>query len=359
MKDKNKRMNKKIKKLSISIALAGIAITLGLCYFLIMGVPENSKDYSSLASTEAPKTVSTAAQNKDSSKSEADPMAMPLEDQLVRELKKYYGKTISRISTQASIYDIRNSIIGSHPEGKVFFDKLLKRAFPDLAAEISKTLTKLDSYNQWLAANEAKLSQMTKEQKIAALWEKRRELFGDAAEEIWSDEMLATETRKEKVQDALAFLNEDRDTSMEQKLTLYQNVLKETYQGSPEEYILTQKPILAKVFFSIDSVQDELKQMSPDQRQMTINKIRRDIGFSEQQVEDMEKRDTDRNQRWDVGLKYMEERKQVMAEFQGPEQEEKVKALREKYFKDEAQTIALEEKDNFFRFERQRFYGRN
>ena len=71
-------------------------------------------------------------------------------------------------------------------------------------------------------------------------------------------------------------------------------------------------------------------------------------------------RDADNNQRWDVGLKYMAERKKVVEEFQGPEQQEKLKALREQYFKDEAQTIQLEEeKDGFFRFERPRFYGRN
>jgi hypothetical protein len=49
-----------------------------------------------------------------------------------------------------------------------------------------------------------------------------------------------------------------------------------------------------------------------------------------------------------------------MNNFKGPEREEKLKALREKYFQDEANTIEREEEnDNFFRFERPHIYGRN
>lgn len=349
-----------MKKLSISIGIAGFILAIGLSYVFMMRDTENTRDPGNLQSDGASvKNVPDTAAPKDSLQAKVDRTAMPIEDQLVKELKKYYGKTISQKSTQASIYDIRNAIIGSHPDGKTFFNTILKRAFPDLADEIAGTMEKLDLYNRWLAENEPALSQMTTENRMAALWEKRTELFGDDAREIWSDEMLATETRKEKVHDVIAFLNESRDTTIEGKLNLYQDVLKETYKGSPEEYILSQQAILAKVFFSIDSVHEELKQMNPDQRQMTINKIRRDMGFAEQQIEEMEKRDAERNRRWNAGLEYMEERKQVVETFEGSEQEEKLIVLREKYFKDEAQTIAREENDNFYRFERPRFYGRN
>lgn len=76
-------------------------------------------------------------------------------------------------------------------------------------------------------------------------------------------------------------------------------------------------------------------------------------------LEEMEKRDAERNRRWDIGLNYMEARKSVVSEFEGPEQEEKLKVLREEFFKDEAKTIELEEADDFFRYERPRYYGRN
>ncbi len=343
-----------MKKIVIGIAV--FVLVIGFCYVFITRDSGSRQDPNTIQPAVSP--ASTGSETG-AATPKADQPVIPIEDQLVRELKKYYGKTISQKSTQASIYDIRNSIIGSRPDGRIFFNNVLKRAFPELADEIIRTLEKLDRYNRWLAENEPRLSQMSREERRAALWEKRRALFGDDAEDIWSEDMLATETRKEKVQETLAFLNESRDTTIEEKLGVYQDVLKETYAGSPEEYLLSQQPILAKVFFSIDSVQEELKQMSPDQRQMAINKIRREMGFTEPQIEQMEMRDAERNQRWDVGLKYMEERKAVVEQFSGPEQEEKLTALREAYFQDEAKTIELEEKGDFFRFERPRFFGRN
>jgi hypothetical protein len=56
----------------------------------------------------------------------------------------------------------------------------------------------------------------------------------------------------------------------------------------------------------------------------------------------------------------MQERNSVVENFSGPEREEKLKGLREKYFNSEANTIKREENnDNFFRFQRSHIYGRN
>lgn len=363
-------MDRKMKKVSISIAIVVFVFVIGLFYFLIMRDTGDTQGQYKISATKTPATTASdaavkqaplpSAHKSDSLKDKFGQMGVPIEDELVKELQKYYGATISEKSTQASIYDIRKSFVGSRPDGRDFFYNILKRAFPDLADEIMKTLDKLDLYNQWLLENDAVLAQMNIEERMAALWKKRIELFGEDAKEIWVDEVLATDSRKGKMLDTLEFINGSQDTTIEEKLKLYQDSLQETYKGTPEQYFLDQKPILAKIFFSVDSVQNELKQMTPDQRQAAINKIRRDMGFTQEQVEEMEKVDADRNQKWEVGLKYMEERKQVAEEFQGEQQKEKLKALREKYFKDEAQTIQLEEEnDGFFRFERPRFFGRN
>jgi hypothetical protein len=284
----------------------------------------------------------------------------PLSNQFVRELKKYYGKTISDKSTQAGLLDIRNSIMRSQPDkGKALFYAILKRAFPDQADAIMNTLDKLDQYNRWLEDNKTMLSQMTATQRLAALEKKRSDLFGEDAQKIWTGEQLATEARKAKVQDTLAYLNKSDDTTMDEKVEVYQGTLREAYEGTPEKFILDQDHLLTKVFFSIDSVQNELKQMSPDQRQLEINRIRKKMGLTEKQVESMAKRDADNELRWEAGLQYMKEREVVVQQYNGPEQEEKLKALREQYFDDEAKTIELEEKDDFFRFKRTHIYGRN
>jgi hypothetical protein len=336
-------MDRNLKLLS-KIAI-GSAVLLSVALFFII----HDTDY-----RPAQKTIQTVNENPLLVENDS------FSDQIVNQLKKYYGKTISEKSTQASLIGIRDFIVGTHPvDGKVLFYTILKRAFPDYADDIMKTLDKLDQYNSWLADNKKMLIQMTAGERAAALWKKRRELFGDDAEKIWSGDMLATEARKAKVKDTLAILNKSDNTTIDEKIEVYRGTLNEVYKGSPEEFILGQNDLMAKVFFSIESVQDELKKMNPEQRQLEMNNIRRKMGFSEEQVEEMENRDADREQRWENGLKYMQQREDIVREFDEPEREERLNALREQYFQDEAKTIELEEKDSFFRFKRPHIYGRN
>jgi hypothetical protein len=284
----------------------------------------------------------------------------PLSDQFVKELKKYYGATISEVVTQAGLFDLWKSFMGSHPDrGRELFYGILKRAFPGYADAIMATLDKLDEYNRWLEHNKALLARMSATERLEALQKKRMELFGDDARKIWTGEELATESRRAKVQDTLAYLNQTEDMTMDDKIEVYQGSLREAYENTPEKFILDQGPLLAKVFFSIDSVQNELKQMTPLERQQELNRIRRKMGFTEQQVERMEKRDADNELRWEAGLNYMKDREEIVRQFEGPQQEEKLRELREQYFDDEAKTIELEEKGDFFRFKRQHIYGRN
>jgi len=288
------------------------------------------------------------------------PGSDPFSDRIVHELQKYYGGTISDKATQASIIGVRDLVEGARPaDGRALFLAILQRSFPDYSGDIMETLDKLDEYNRWLEENKERLLRMSAAERAAAMWEKRKELFGEDAERIWSGEMLAAEARNAQVQDTIVMLNESTDTSIDEKLHMYRDILRETYEGSPEEYILEQNELLSKVFFSMDSVQEELKQMSPEQRQAEIDRIRGEMGFTGNQIESMARRDADNQRRWDIGLEYMEERGRIVREFQGREQEERLKALRERYFLDEAGTIELEEKDGFFRFERPRIYGRN
>ncbi len=333
------------RKLKISGVALGIAAIVSVIVLLILHDSNPRSDYNQF-----PKEIGKTPLGAQD----------PLSNQFVNELKKYYGKSISDKVTQAGLLDIRNSILRSHPDkGKAMFYAMLKMAFPDQADEIMNTLDKLDQYDLWLKENKTMLSQMTATQRLAALEKKRRELFGGDAEKIWTGEQLATEARKAKVQDTLAYLNNSDNTTMDEKVEVYQGTLREAYEGTPEKFILDQDHLLTKVFFSIDSVQDELKQMSPDQRQLEINRIRKKMGFTEQQVDKMAKRDADNELRWEAGLQYMKEREVVVQQYNGPELEEKLKTLREQYFDDEAKTIELEEKGDFYRFKRPHIYGRN
>ncbi len=283
-----------------------------------------------------------------------------LEDRLVDELKKFYGDSISKKSTQAMLVKVMEFLTNLDPQhGESRFYNILKRAFPDLADEIMSIVKKMAAYNRWYEENRQRLAAMTELERKGAIWEKRREIFGDEAEAVWSEEVFAYEERKQTMKETIGLLDDAYDLTTEEKLKIYMDTLNETYGNTPEAYALENKSLLAKVFFGIESVQNELKEMPPDQRQAEINRIRREMGFTEAQVEEHEKIDQYRNRRWETGLLYMQERDALLAESEGEALEEKLKALREKYFKHEAKTIELEEKDGFFRFKRPRVYGRN
>lgn len=284
----------------------------------------------------------------------------PFVDRMVREFKKYYGQTIAERATQAGIISLRDFVLGTRPDnGKAVFYTILKKSFPAYADQIMDTLARLDAYNRWLAENKDALLKMSKSERTAALWKKRHELFGDDAEKIWKGDMLATEARKAQVLDAINALNEEDGTSIEDKLQVYEGALRNTYKDSPEAFILEQPELLSKVFFSIDAVQNELKKMTPEQRQQTINDIRKQMGSTDEQIARMAAHDTDNEQRWQVGYQYMEKRDEAAKLYQGEELEAHLKTLRDQYFGREANTIELEEKDGFYRFQRPRIYGRN
>ena len=330
-------MQSKTKKTAIVISTFAVILVIFFCYYFIT----HDADH---------RSVFIKIQEALGKKTSADSFS----DQLVKELQKYYGKTISDKSTQASLIGIRDFVMSTFPaNGKVLFYNILKRAFPDYADEIMKTLDKLDQYNRWLEDNKTVHSKMDMEKK-------KRELFGEDADKIWSGDMLATEVRKAKMQDVMTVLNKSSDTTLNEKLNVYRGALNETYKGTPEEFFLDQKEMLSKAFFSIDSVQGELKQMNSEERQLEINDIRRKMGFDSHEIEEMAEIDAKREQRWNIGLEYMQERNDLVENFNGPQRKEQLKALREKYFQDEANTIEREEEnDNFFRFERPHIYGRN
>jgi hypothetical protein len=74
------------------------------------------------------------------------------------------------------------------------------------------------------------------------------------------------------------------------------------------------------------------------------------MGFSEEEIANRRLLDTEHDRRWETGLKYMQERHQVISTYEGAAQESRLDALRENYFQDEAETIAREEQEGFMRF---------
>jgi len=358
-----------VKKLKIpGLIITGIIVlsAVGLSYFFVTELSREDYPLEDLQSSNEEAASGFFGSDTSSNKtlikklSLGNKAGVSLEDRLVAELQKFYGKTISEKSTQILLLRIKDFLSGPYPQdADERFYAILKRAFPELADEIMETLVKLEEYNAWLDENDGMLSGLNHLEKQGMLWEKRRELFGDDADIIWSEEVLAYEERKRAMKDTIHMLDGSNDTTMDEKLAIYKSTVSQTYTDSPEAYILESTDMLAKVFFSIDSVQEELARLDPDQRRLEIARIRKEMGYASKQINELAAMDDYRSRRWENGLNYMEERDIVEAKYSGSELDEQLKALREKYFKHEAKTIELEEKDGFFRFERKRYYGRN
>jgi len=348
----------KVKKSRSLFAGIIILSALFFLYFIFADRPEDFQPVSDGTASMAgynPNRLQASYSEKPAGKN-----ALSLEDRLVAELQQYYANTISEKSTQALLFRFKNFITGLYPkDGEKRFYAILKRAFPDLADEIMLTLQKMEQYNKWLDENKRAIFGLNDLEKQGMLWQKRRDLFGDDADIIWSEEVLAYEKRKQEMKDTLRMLDGSNDTTIDEKLAVFKGTLSQAYEGSPEAYILESTDMLAKVFFGIDSVQEELYALKPDRRKQEIARIRQEMGYTSDQIAELEARDDYRNRRWENGLNYMQERDRIVDEYAGAELDEQLRILREKYFKHEAKTIKLEEKDGFFRYERQRIYGRN
>lgn len=116
----------------------------------------------------------------------------------------------------------------------------------------------------------------------------------------------------------------------------------------------------AEMFLRLDAVQDQLAEMSPDERFMSLDKIREGFGYSLEDRQSQLSMDRYKEAKWKNGEQYMQARDVLLAdELAERELTAALSQLREKFFGEEAPTIAVEENEGFFRFMRPRVYGKN
>ena len=278
----------------------------------------------------------------------------------VEKIRTQYASTIESIAVQVSFKEFLDDLMKSYPvKGRALFEAVIRGAFPEFADDIFKAVDNMVIYEDWLLDNVLTLNDMPPLEYNGELWKKRRELFGEDANKIWSSEITAQEERREVLQKTVAMLDQAHDTTMYERIYILQSSYEEQYSETIENAVFDSKGVLAQTLFGFDSVQKELSDMSNEQRQQEIDTIRRTIGFDETQIEYLAEQDQVKDKRWLNGYSYMEARQGLHNEFSGEELDTELADLREKHFKHEAPTIAREEEDEFFRYKRQRVYGRN
>ena len=339
-----------MKKWKIVLSLLVIALLVTVSIYA-----KNSLDISNAITRNAPQGLSEL---------NALPVITSVEDDnfdvnLVSKLQATYGARIGELNVQASLIKVKEYVLEYDSEGgRERFIIIIQAAFPEHAVSIISIIDRLEIYNDWVTENQLMLTELSMSAQRGALWEKRRELFGSDAEIIWSEELAELSQKKTKMQSIFRELDESNDMSLDEKLYQLQTAVSENYEGSVQELTLN-GGMMSKAFFSFDSVQQELKQLSAEERQVEINNIRQQLGFNEDQIASLQIKDEVRNKRWDNGLAYMTERNELVNTSSESELPEALVMLREKYFKYEAVTMQKEEESDFWRYKRPRVYGNN
>jgi len=281
------------------------------------------------------------------------------ESELVAKLKVTYGARIQALNIQASLITVKKYVLKYDPlEGVERFSRIIHTAFPDYAESILSIIERLEIYNDWMAENQTMLIELTSTVQQGMIWEKRRELFGDDAEIIWSEELAELSQKQTKMHGIFSQLDQSTGMSIDETLYQLRTAISENHDGSIQA-LSSNGGKVAHAFFNLESVQKTLKSLPPEERQFEINKVRKELGYTEEQISKQQKKDEKRNKRWDNGLNYMSARTTLIETTSDADLPEALLVLREKYFQLDATTIQKEEESDFWRFKRPRKYGNN
>ncbi len=325
--------------------------------------PLSGMDMSALPvnSVKTPATQHEATtEHKSATRGSTDAKQDALKKALIARLLKEYTGVISNIAIQVTLSDLRDFVVSQYPtQGISLFQSIVRAAFPAIANDIFSAIAKMDAYDKWLMDNLRSMNDMNYISRNETLWNKRIAVFGERdARKIWSEELTASQERQQSMQKTITLLNKDNDTPIDERLYLLKTTLDENYNNTVDNLMIDHS-MIAKVFLGFDSVQKDLAKLPIEQRQAQINSIRKQLGYSQEQVEELAKSDAMKEARWQNGYKYMAEREALLKENLGSNQDQALSLLRVKYFKREAPTIAKEEAGGFYRYLRPRLYGRN
>jgi hypothetical protein len=274
----------------------------------------------------------------------------------VSQLRNMYSSTISDPMVQMQVIEQMEQYLTSEfPEtwhGRMA--QALGFVFPDKADQLVQMLRKLDDYNAWVDKNWGRLLGMKRTERNNVLWDKRKEIFGNAAQGIWQGDL-----KEDSIYRILEVLNKVKGSSLEDALDFLVNSIRQAYGGQADIFIKKHQKELLDTFLGLESIQSDFKVMQPPEKRQSLKTIRKAFGMSEAELIRWEALDRVRDERWAKGLAYVKERQRIAGYAQDSSKERMLDELRMKYFGPEAEIIANEERAGFFRFDVKRVYGKN
>jgi hypothetical protein len=282
--------------------------------------------------------------------------------EVIQTLSDRYSDKIHLLHIQAKLITIREPLIKKlSVPSEENLKAVLASAFPNYENSILDVWSRMDAYEKWLLTENRTLMELNAVSRSEMLWDKRNQLFPIAAANIWSEEQDQYETAQLNFHSEVDQLDRSYDTPMSEKIQRLQSSFKQAdnvFTRSLGQQSGMHKNTIASVLFGLTSVQKDLQQLEPEQRQLEINAIRRELGYDEDTIIKMSTLDNKREQRWNNGYAYMESRDQLIASSDHTS-EIQLNELRSQFFGNSAETIEREETSGFYRFQRPRYYGRN
>ncbi len=230
---------------------------------------------------------------------------------------------------------------------------ILQASFPELSDELMGKFESLQSYNSWLVADREMLQKMSASERRKLLWDKRYAAFGMEAEEIW-----AAEIRNQKIQDALESVEQNPDGDLLSRAESVVTAIEKTYGDNSQHFIRSRQTELLNKFLDLPSIQSELRDLPATQRRASLREVRATLGMDNEALDRWEALDQQRDDSWENGSAYMQERQRLLGNDNDAPQTRELYALQERYFGRDAEQIRREEASGFFRYDRERRIGR-
>ncbi len=286
---------------------------------------------------------------------EAEYEFTPEDVEFVDQVRERFARNMHVKHSQIKLIEqVINYLKAKYPDSwQGMVSAFLAELFPDMAEALVSKYEGLLAYNGWLETNRSDLRSMASADRRSALWAARYAAFGDDANQIW-----AMDIKNQQVRDALVFVNEAEGLSVNEKLSVYKESIEAAYGEQAEDFILSRQTELTGNFLSVESVQNQLHDMPAADRNAALRDIRLSLGMAPEAVDRWSGLDQKRDQKWQKGQEYMQERDRISREYQGEEREQEMAKLRNSSFEGEADTIKAEEDSGFYRYGNKRRIGR-
>lgn len=278
------------------------------------------------------------------------------ERRFLDDLRRRFGARIKDPYWQIQLLDfLRSHFMKLYPNAWAEHVRdVLRKLFPEMSEALLARFGAYNDYMDWMG-QQAQRSFANPAERKRALWDKRHALFGADADRIWMEDI-----RLDKVSAALDRIRTS-SAPFGSKVDSLVSGLRDAYGDKYRQVDgLVKTTALMEEFLKLDSVQQDLRRQSAEQRAESLRKLRSDLGMDGAALERWEQLDAQRAQRRTAGEEYMAERARLEKQYAGEALQVQVQGLQNRLFGPaEAEYIRNEEASGYYRFREAQTIGVN